>query len=85
MTLRPEAAVSRSREIHFHTEKAGPFVLAYQLKRIRKKKNDSTEATRYSRRALHSDDDVAVAVAETRFEDEWDVEEVTPDMEFEGE
>jgi len=81
----PEAAVSRSREIHFQTKKAGPLVLAYQLKRIRKKKNGSTEATRYNRHAFLFDDDGATAVAETQFEEEWDVEEVTPDMEFAGE
>lgn len=81
----PEAAVNRSREIHFQTKKTGPFVLAYQLKRIRKKKNGSIEATRYNRHAFLFDDDVATAVAETQFEDEWDVEEVTPEMEFGGE
>jgi hypothetical protein len=81
----PEAAMSRSSETHFQTKKAGPFVLAYHLKRIRKKKDGSIEATRYNRHAFLFDDDVATAVAETRFEDEWDVEEVTPDMEFIGE
>jgi hypothetical protein len=81
----PEAAMSRSSETHFQTKKAGPFVLAYHLKRIRKKKDGSIEATRYNRHAFLFDDDVATAVAETQFEDEWDVEEVTPDMEFIGE
>jgi hypothetical protein len=80
----PEATVSRSRETHFHTKKAGPFVLAYQLKRIRKK-DGLIEATRYNRHAFLFDDDVATAVAETQFEDEWDVEEVTPDTEFAAE
>ena len=75
--------MSRSRETHFHTKKAGPFVLAYQLKRIRKK-DGLIEATRYNRHAFLFDDDVA-PVAKTQFEDEWDVEEVTPDMGFAGE
>jgi len=80
----PKAAMGRSRKTHFQTKKAGPFVLAYQLKRIRKRKNGSIEATRYNRHAFLFDDDVATAVAETRFEDEWDVEEVTPGMQFVG-
>jgi hypothetical protein len=75
----PKAAVSQSRETHFQTRKAGPFVLAYQLKQIRKKRNGLTEAKGYNRHAFLFDDHVDVTVAESALEDEWDIEEVGPD------
>ncbi|KAM0710561.1 hypothetical protein Q7P35_002232 [Cladosporium inversicolor] len=81
----PEAAMSRSRETHFHTRKAGPFVLAYQLKQIRKKRNGSIKVEGHNRDAfLFNDDDVVVAGAKIEFEDEWEVEEVAPETELAG-
>ncbi|CAK1365384.1 unnamed protein product [Cercospora beticola] len=74
----PEAAFSRSREVHFRTHKDGPFVLAYQLKRIRQKRDGSLEVKGYNSRAFLFDDELPTA--ETEFETLWVVDEVTSEM-----